>query len=1300
MSRSFSFQFSSSGSGSSNAFTIIQPDSGTSPTATSGHTTLTLTSSDSSISITGNSVTNTIDLKIGSTLSTSFVDILALALGTTQVANKGLLLENTTAAAAGAQQISPAIAWKGRGWKTNATAGSQSVDFREYLLPVQGTANPTGSLIWQSAVNAGSFTTRMILNSNNGFSVPGSGLNSERFGNLSFSGGLESLVVGYNSNATGDGSTSLGPNISANSGQYTVLVGGSQTTTRSYCTAVGVNSFVSGADLACAFGYLSQASTNYSIAIGTANAATGDAAIMIGSNGIVSNNFSIGIGYQAATFADNQLVTTVYDFYLGGGNNTNTADKTINANGPGAGYTNTAAASLILISGRSTGTALSGDLAFQIAPAASTSGSTKNTPTDRLRIYSDNGRSKFTGIDDFPAPPTSGSDSSVYADGTFYTGYATANFTARSYKLYSVKLDTSSNPYYSPSPFVFNTLTDNNSMINGSSPNSGAESIFYYPFGTDPVGTYPSAGTIRDYRIIAIGTVNGVPVSSPSPLGTTGTDGNVQIYPGDATAASAIQQSGGAYTPASTDQYEYLIYAHAVYNGVDIYSSSPAYAIVTADGITDPYYLQVSWTDATFPVDATVTDYTIVQNINGAGYDRFVTGVPVGGAYNDTSPSNWIISTPTITPNTTPVPYRVTLTWNDPSSFDQAVLPGSRIIQIQRQVNGGGYNEAVNVTYTGSSNSFEDTGDSLWVTSPSTAASTVPNFFTNNFSWTAPSGNTSYKMLKSLNNFVAITTSPPSSAGFPGITYGSGSYTANGQQTDYEIWAYQQIDSTNIYASANLGYTVTDDNSGLPYTINLTWNAPTFSPLAIATGYVIQRQINGGGFTDYRYVAGLLLDDDNTGWTTGTPTLTPTTGYEITATIIANPALTSFVDTGALPWSDPITVTPTSQAATTVTINPVGSGIDINSNYQLPSIAPPGAGYVLSSTAGSDALMAWQILSLSALPGIVNGSQLPYGTNTVGQMLFTNNIGLFTTSSSPIFDFGTIYQTMRVPAVLMYSGGLQLSASSSVSQWQQYAAPFNSSTNTSFQLYNLQSPNFGIRMVIDGDRDNFLFQDTNGTTRPNNTALFDMSSTTRGILIPRMTTTQRNAISSPATGLMVRDTSLALFYEYTGAAWSPLVTTDAALSTSDITTNNVSTSKHGFAPKAPNDATQYLDGTAAYSVPVGAFRPKFDHFADAGNTTTTKTDLYSDTLAAGLLATNGDKISAYYGGLFVSSATATREITLSFGGTDIFDSGALTLSLSSAWTIYVDIIRVSSSVIRYMISMTTEGAESTTIFAL
>ncbi len=45
--------------------------------------------------------------------------------------------------------------------------------------------------------------------------------------------------------------------------------------------------------------------------------------------------------------------------------------------------------------------------------------------------------------------------------------------------------------------------------------------------------------------------------------------------------------------------------------------------------------------------------------------------------------------------------------------------------------------------------------------------------------------------------------------------------------------------------------------------------------------------------------------------------------------------------------------------------------------------------------------------------------------------------------------------------------------------------------------------------------------------------------------------------------------------------------TEAYLTLADNTTDDVSTTKHGFAPKAPNDATKYLDGTGVYSVPAG-----------------------------------------------------------------------------------------------------------------
>lgn len=50
-------------------------------------------------------------------------------------------------------------------------------------------------------------------------------------------------------------------------------------------------------------------------------------------------------------------------------------------------------------------------------------------------------------------------------------------------------------------------------------------------------------------------------------------------------------------------------------------------------------------------------------------------------------------------------------------------------------------------------------------------------------------------------------------------------------------------------------------------------------------------------------------------------------------------------------------------------------------------------------------------------------------------------------------------------------------------------------------------------------------------------------------------------------------------------AFGAVVEADVTLA--DNTTNNVSTTKHGFAPKSPNDATKYLDGSGAYSVPAG-----------------------------------------------------------------------------------------------------------------
>ena len=107
------------------------------------------------------------------TFDGSLETLIAAGLGVTQTDTKGFLLNNTTAAALNAQQISPALRFRGQGWKTNATAASQSVDFRSYVLPVQGAANPTGKLTFESSINGAAYSTLMKLSSTGELDVSG-----------------------------------------------------------------------------------------------------------------------------------------------------------------------------------------------------------------------------------------------------------------------------------------------------------------------------------------------------------------------------------------------------------------------------------------------------------------------------------------------------------------------------------------------------------------------------------------------------------------------------------------------------------------------------------------------------------------------------------------------------------------------------------------------------------------------------------------------------------------------------------------------------------------------------------------------------------------------------------------------------------------------------------------------------------------------------------------------------------------------------------------------------------------------
>ena len=92
-----------------------------------------------------------------------------------------------------------------------------------------------------------------------------------------------------------------------------------------------------------------------------------------------------------------------------------------------------------------------------------------------------------------------------------------------------------------------------------------------------------------------------------------------------------------------------------------------------------------------------------------------------------------------------------------------------------------------------------------------------------------------------------------------------------------------------------------------------------------------------------------------------------------------------------------------------------------------------------------------------------------------------------------------------------------------------------------------------------------------GTSNPNRSAALDITSTDKGLLIPRMTQLQRDAITSPTTGLMVYQTNNTPgFYYYNGSSWTSIsASTNNLWSTSGNTGTNPTTDFIGTTDNQP-----------------------------------------------------------------------------------------------------------------------------------
>ena len=184
---------------------------------------------------------------------------------------------------------------------------------------------------------------------------------------------------------------------------------------------------------------------------------------------------------------------------------------------------------------------------------------------------------------------------------------------------------------------------------------------------------------------------------------------------------------------------------------------------------------------------------------------------------------------------------------------------------------------------------------------------------------------------------------------------------------------------------------------------------------------------------------------------------------------------------------------------------------------------------------------------------------IPTGTSVTGNGLYlpaTNSLGLSTNGTNAVYidasqnvGIGTSSPSYKLD-ILTAGGGV-------------YAAQFGNGTAAQGMRIvtgadsagSLLTDAGGTRLVLFDRTNNITLFYTNatermridssgnvgiGTSSPSASAILDAQSTTKGVRMPNMTTTQKNAISSPAAGLMVFDTTLAKLCVYSGSAWQTI----------------------------------------------------------------------------------------------------------------------------------------------------------------
>lgn len=161
------------------------------------------------------------------------------------------------------------------------------------------------------------------------------------------------------------------------------------------------------------------------------------------------------------------------------------------------------------------------------------------------------------------------------------------------------------------------------------------------------------------------------------------------------------------------------------------------------------------------------------------------------------------------------------------------------------------------------------------------------------------------------------------------------------------------------------------------------------------------------------------------------------------------------------------------------------------------------------------------------------------------------------------------------------------------------------------------------------------------------------TSTTSGFLLPKLTTTQRNAIPTPATGLQIFNTTTNEVEFYNGTSWLPIGTTTPAAGVSGAVQFS-----NGSGAFLADDTKFHWDDTS-FRLGIGTNTPStFLDITDSSATTNPMVQITQNSSGRAMLryhSAAGDFESGYIGGSFVVGQTGggANQIWFPAGGSNL-----------------------------------------------